>query len=130
MDKTTHIYEKQNIQKHVLDASGKVLGRLATEAAYLLMGKHKVAYSPHIDHGDQVTIINAAAVRLTGKKLEQKIYFHHSGYPGGDKYVLYKDLLDKHPEKAVRLAVKGMLPKNRLSKKMLRHLKIYRQKEI
>jgi len=129
MDKTTHIYQKQNVQKHQLDASGKVLGRLATEAAGLLMGKHKVAYSPHIDHGDWVTIINAAGIRLTGKKLTQKVHYHHSGYPGGDKSIIYKDFLQRNPEKALLLAIKGMLPKNRLARKMLKRLKIYRQQE-
>lgn len=110
----------------LVDASGQTLGRLASCVAYILRGKHKPIYSTYIDTGDHVIVINAEKVKLTGKKLQQKFYYYHSGYPGGLKQINYKDLLSKNPEKAIRLAVKRMLPHNKLGKDMLKKLRVYR----
>lgn len=110
---------------HIVDASGQVLGRLASRVAQILRGKHKPIYSPHIDTGDHVIIINASDVVVTGKKVEQKIYYHHSGYPGGLKAVPYGRMFAKSPERVVRMAVKGMLPHNTLGRQMYRKLKVY-----
>ena len=109
----------------VLDADGLALGRLAAEAARLLRGKHKAMYAPHADTGDFVIIVNAGRVRLTGKKAEQKMYTHHSGYPGGLHQVPYSKLLATRPSTAVEKAVKGMLPRNRLGRSMASKLKVY-----
>ena len=111
---------------YVLDADGQTLGRLAAEAAYLLRGKHKPTYTHHIDTGDFVIVVNADKVRLTGNKLLKKKYIHHTRYPGGLREMTYRDLLDKNPERAVEIAIKGMLPHNRLGKKMFKKLKVYR----
>jgi large subunit ribosomal protein L13 len=123
----TYTPKASEIQRswHVLDASGKILGRLATEAARLLRGKHKPIYAPHADVGDFVIIVNAAKVRVTGKKAEQKIYYWHTQYPGGLKSVNFAKLLQTHPERVIRHAVKGMLPHNPLGRAMLRRLKVY-----
>ncbi|NLK63483.1 MAG: 50S ribosomal protein L13 [Tissierellia bacterium] len=110
---------------YVIDAEGKTLGRLATEVAKLLRGKHKVIYTPHVDTGDYVIVVNAEKVVLTGKKLDQKLYRRHSLYPGGLKEVPYRNLFQKKPTQPVYLAVKGMLPKNSLGRKMLKKLKVY-----
>jgi large subunit ribosomal protein L13 len=110
---------------HVIDAEGAVLGRVATEAATLLRGKHKPIYAPHVDTGDFVIVINADKVALTGNKRETKLAYRHSGYPGGLSSVPYSVLLDKHPEKAVEKAIKGMLPHNTLGRAMLGKLKVY-----
>jgi len=112
-------------QWHVIDATDVVLGRLATQAATLLRGKHKPIYAPHVDTGDFVIIVNAGKVALTGNKREKKMAYRHSGYPGGLRETPYSELLDKHPEKAVEKAVKGMLPHNTLGRAMLRKLKVY-----
>ncbi len=112
-------------QWHVIDASGVVLGRLASQAAVLLRGKHKPIFAPHVDTGDFVVIINADKVALSGNKLEQKQAYRHSGYPGGLRSVSYGELMEKHPERAVEKAVRGMLPKNSLGRKTLRKLKVY-----
>ena len=112
-------------QWHLIDASDVVLGRLATQAATLLRGKHKPIYAPHVDTGDFVVIINAGKVALTGNKRESKMAYRHSGYPGGLRETPYSVLLDKHPEKAVEKAIKGMLPHNSLGRAMLRKLKVY-----
>jgi large subunit ribosomal protein L13 len=109
----------------VIDANDVVLGRLATQAATLLRGKHKPIFAPHVDTGDFVIIINASKVALTGNKREQKIAYHHSGFPGGLHGTAYKDLLEKSPEKAVEKAIKGMLPHNTLGRQMLSKLKVY-----
>jgi len=111
---------------HVLDANGKVLGRLATRVAKLLTGKEKPVYTPFMDTGDHVIIINAEKVRLTGKKLTDKFYRHHTGYPGGLREVSAGSLLAKSPEKLVREAVVGMLPKTKLGRAMAKKLKVYR----
>lgn len=110
---------------HVIDANDVVLGRLATQAAALLRGKHKPIFAPHMDTGDFVVIVNAGKVALTGAKREQKRAYRHSGYPGGLRSVGYVELLDKHPEKAVEKAIRGMLPKNSLGRAQLRKLKVY-----
>ncbi|MDN5363199.1 MAG: large subunit ribosomal protein [Eubacteriales bacterium] len=111
---------------YVVDATNKTLGRLASQVAAILRGKHKPQYTPHVDTGDFVIIVNAEKVRLTGKKLDKKIYYHHSRYPGGLKQMTYRTLLKEKPELAVRKAVEGMLPHNRLGRKMARKLKVYR----
>ncbi|MTI83982.1 MAG: 50S ribosomal protein L13 [Firmicutes bacterium] len=114
---------------YVIDASDKVLGRLATQVASILRGKHKPQFTPHVDVGDFVVIINADKVRLTGNKLQQKHMYRHSGFPGGIKSMDYKTLMEKNPEQAVRKAVEGMLPHNRLGDSLAKKLKIYRGSE-
>jgi large subunit ribosomal protein L13 len=109
----------------VVDAENKVLGRLASEIAQLLRGKHKPMFTPHLDTGDFVIVVNAEKVRLTGNKAETKTYFRHTGYMGGEKHIPVKDMLAAHPERVVELAVKGMLPKNNLGRLMRRKLKVY-----
>jgi large subunit ribosomal protein L13 len=109
----------------VIDADGQTLGRLASEVARLLMGKHKPTYSPHLDMGDFVVIVNADKVRVTGKKLDDKIYYRHTGYMGGLKETVLSEMLEKQPRRVIELAVRGMLPRNRLSRHLLRHLKVY-----
>jgi large subunit ribosomal protein L13 len=110
---------------YVVDAEGKVLGRLSTELAKILKGKNKPTYTPYLDTGDFVIVVNAGKVTLTGKKLKDKIYYHHTGYPGGIKQINAEKLLAKKPTEMIRMAVKGMLPKNSLGRQMLRKLKIY-----
>lgn len=112
-------------QWHVIDASEKILGKLATEAAQLLMGKHKPIFSRHLDTGDFVVIINAEKVRFTGKKAEQKLYHSHSGYPGGLKTINLERLMQTNPTRVIEHAVKGMLPHNRLGAQMLKKLRVY-----
>jgi len=109
----------------LIDAEGKTLGRLATEVARLLRGKHKPTYTPFIDTGDYVVVINASKMVLTGKKLDQKFYRYHTGFPGGLKETSYRNLMAKNPEKALELAVKGMLPKNSLGRQMFKKLHVY-----
>ena len=110
---------------HVIDASDVVLGRLASHAATLLRGKHKPIFAPHVDTGDFVIIVNASKVAMSGNKREQKMAYRHSGYPGGLKRVPYSELLEKRPDRAVERAVRGMLPKNRIGRQMLKKLKVY-----
>ncbi|MFC6019601.1 50S ribosomal protein L13 [Plantactinospora solaniradicis] len=112
-------------QWHVIDASDVVLGRLATHAATLLRGKHKPTFAPHVDTGDFVVIVNASKVALTGNKRHTKIAYRHSGYPGGLKQVRYDDLLNSRPDRAIELAVRGMLPHNKLGRKLIGKLKVY-----
>ena len=109
----------------VIDASGKTLGRLATEVARLLRGKHKPTYTPFVDTGDYVIVINASEMVLTGNKLDKKMYRYHTGYAGGLKETTYRNLMAKNPEKALEIAVKGMLPKNSLGRQMFKKLKVY-----
>jgi len=125
-NKTTYP-KKDDDQKQFLliDAEGQVLGRLATKVASLLKGKHKPQYHPAVDMGDHVIVINADKVVLTGRKLDQKKYYRHSGYPGGIKETTYRELMEKKPDFVVRKAITGMLPKNSLGRKMLRKLKVY-----
>lgn len=111
---------------HVIDASGKTLGRLATDVAQLLRGKHKPIYSPNLDTGDHVIVINAEKVRVTGNKPEQKIYYRHSGYIGGLKETSFEKMLETHPTRVIEHAVKGMLPHNALGRAMFRKLKVYK----
>jgi len=109
----------------VIDAADRTLGKVATEVASLLMGKHKAIYAPYIDTGDYVVVTNAAKVRVTGKKPEQKIYYRYSGYPGGLKSAAFKEIFDRDPSRVIELAVKGMLPHNRLGRTMFKKLKVY-----
>ena len=126
--RTTYMAKPREIQRkwYILDAAGKPLGRLATEAARILRGKHKPIYTPHIDTGDHVIVINAEKVVLTGNKLKQKEYIRHSGYPGGLKRTKYEKLMQQKPEFVVEKAIKGMLPHNRLGRAMARKLRVYR----
>ena len=127
----TYSVKPKDIQRqwHVIDASDRVLGRLATEAASLLKGKHKPVCAPHMDVGDFVVVINASRVRVTGNKAKQKIYYRHSGYPGGLKSINFSDMMEKHPTRAVEYAIKGMLPHNRLGAVLIKRLKIYAGEE-
>jgi large subunit ribosomal protein L13 len=110
---------------YLVDAEGRTLGRLASEIAKILRGKHKPTYVPHMDCGDYVIVVNAEKVRVTGRKLDQKIYYRHSGYPGGLKSISLRDQLQKHPTRVLEAAVRGMLPKNRLGRAMRKKLKVY-----
>lgn len=110
---------------YVVDAEGKILGRLASEIAKRLRGKHKPVYTPHVDTGDFIIVVNAGKVRLTGSKLRDKLYYRHSGYPGGLKQMSAGKMLQEKPGEVLRLAVRGMLPKNSLGRAMLKKLKIY-----
>jgi large subunit ribosomal protein L13 len=109
----------------IVDAAGKPLGRLASEVARVLRGKHKPDFVPHLDCGDNVVVTNAAHVILTGNKPNKKIYYNHSGYIGGIKAIVAKDLLAQHPERAIEFAVKGMLPKNKLAREIMKNLRVY-----
>ena len=127
MNNTTHSAKKSEIERkwYILDAANKPLGRVATEAARLLRGKHKPTFTPNLDTGDNVIIINCKDVVLTGNKINQKVYRHHSGYIGGMKEVSAKTMLENTPEKAMMLAVKGMLPHNSLGRQSLKKLRVY-----
>ncbi len=118
---------EQDIQRdwYVVDAQGQTLGRLATQVASILRGKHKPIFTPHVDCGDYVIIVNAEKIHTTGQKMTQKKYYRHSGYPGGLREVVLKDQLEKFPNRVLESAVRGMLPKNRLGRKMFRKLKVY-----
>ena len=117
--------EELEYQWYLVNAEGKVLGRLAAELVKILKGKNKPTYTPHLDTGDFVIVVNAGKVALTGKKMKDKIYYHHTGYPGGIKETNAEKLLAKKPTEMIRIAVKGMLPKNSLGRQMIRKLKIY-----
>jgi large subunit ribosomal protein L13 len=123
----TYSVKAKDIERrwHVIDASGQTLGKLATQVANLLMGKHKPMYTPHMDTGDFVIVLNATKVKVTGKKPKQKIYYRHSGYPGGIKAETYEELMAAHPTRVIEHAVKGMLPHNRLGRAMFKKLKVY-----
>jgi len=110
----------------LVDAKDKVLGRLASKVASLLRGKHKPIFTPHVDTGDHVIVVNADQIRLTGEKLRSKVYYHHSGYPGGLKEVPAQRLFQEKPERMVTLAIKGMLPKNKLGRSMFKKLQVYK----
>jgi len=110
---------------HLIDARGQVLGRLASEVANILRGKNKPIFTPHVDTGDYVVIVNVADIRLTGNKLKDKVYYHHTGYPGGIKSITAEELMEKNPTELINSAVKGMLPKNKLSRQIIKKLKIY-----
>jgi len=109
----------------LVDADGKTLGRLATEIAHRLRGKHKAIYTPHVDTGDYIVVINAEKVRVTGNKAKDKMYYKHSGYMGGMKSINFEDMIERAPERVIETAVKGMLPKNPLGRDMFRKLKVY-----
>ena len=123
----TPLAKKENIKPkwHLVDAEGKTLGRLATRVAILLRGKNKPIFAPHQDTGDFVVVINAQKVSLTGKKWKEKIYVHHSGYPGGLKMASAEKIAEKKPERLITMAVQGMLPKTKLGKKLIKKLKVY-----
>ncbi len=123
----TYVPRTEQIERawHLVDADGLVLGRLASEVARILRGKHRPYFAPHVDTGDHVVVVNAAMVVMTGDKASQKIAYHHSGYPGGLKERRYETLLVDRPEEVVRKAVRGMLPKNTLGRQMLSKLKVY-----
>lgn len=123
----TYFIKNNEIQKkwYVVNADGKILGRLTSQIASILRGKHKPTYTPHADMGDNVIVINAEKVRLTGKKANKKIYYRHTGYPGGLKFTSFNDMIKNKPEKVIEMAVKGMLPHNRLGRAIMRHLKVY-----
>lgn len=123
----TFMQKKENIERkwYVIDASDKNLGRLATKAATILRGKHKVTYTPHVDCGDYVIVINASKVNLTGNKLNDKMYYNHSGFPGGLRSRNAKTMIEKYPEEMIERAIKGMLPHNRLGRQMAKKLFVY-----
>lgn len=125
--RTTYMAKPGEVERkwYVVDAKGKTLGRLASEVAALLRGKHKPQFTPHVDTGDFVIVINAKDVQLTGKKLSNKIYYRHSGWPGGLKMTTAADMRNTRPERMIELAVKGMLPKTSLGRRQLRKLKVY-----
>ena len=119
---------KKNEIEHqwwLVDAEGKRLGRLATEVARILRGKHKPIFTPHLDTGDHVVVVNASKIVLSGNKADQKTYFRHSGYMGNEKHIPFKKMLESHPERVIELAVKGMLPKNTLGRQIRQKLKVY-----
>jgi large subunit ribosomal protein L13 len=127
VSKYTYSAKQSDIKEQwfVVDAAGMVLGRLATQVAHRLRGKHNPLFTPHVDTGDRIIVINAEKIELTGKKWDQKNYYRHSGYIGGLKSITARKLLEKKPEDLVRFAVKGMLPKNRLGRKIIKKLKVY-----
>ena len=131
MEHSTYMAKPSEItrQWYVVDAEGKTLGRLASQVAAVLRGKHKPTYTPFMDTGDHVIVINAEKVRLTGKKPEKKVYYRHTGYLGGLKSTSFARMMSIHPERVVEMAVKGMLPKNSLGRDMFRKLKVYRGPE-
>ena len=124
---TTLTPKKNEIERQwwLVDAKGQRLGRIATQIARILRGKHKPIYTPHLDTGDHVVVINASKVALSGNKADQKTYFRHSGYMGNEKHIPFKKMIETHPERVIELAVKGMLPKNSLGRQMKTKLKIY-----
>jgi len=123
----TYVPKAAEVQRdwYVVDAAGKTLGRLAARIATILRGKHKVTFTPYMDVGDFVIVVNAGKVVLTGRKRQQKVYYRHSGYIGGLKEIPFERMIASHPERVIRLAVRGMLPHNRLGRAMLRKLKVY-----
>ena len=123
----TFTAKNETVQRdwYVVDAAGQTLGRLATEIASRLRGKHKPEYTPHVDTGDYIVVINAEQVRVTGNKTSDKIYYSHTGFPGGIKEISFEKLIDKAPERVIEAAVKGMLPRNPLGRDMYRKLKVY-----
>ena len=124
----TYSVKENDIQKkwYLVDAQGKTLGRLASQVAAILRGKHKPTFTPHMDMGDNVIVVNAEKIQVTGRKADQKKYYRHSGYPGGIKVTAYGDMLKNKPERVITIAVKGMIPHNRLGRKIISHLKVYR----
>lgn len=123
----TYVTKEENVQRdwYVVDASGETLGRLASKVARILRGKHKPIYSPSVDTGDYVVVVNAEKIHVTGRKLDQKVYHRHSGYPGGIKEISLREMSEQDPTWVIEHAVRGMLPRNRLSRKMVKKLKVY-----
>jgi large subunit ribosomal protein L13 len=123
----TYVTKKEDVQRqwYVVDATGQTLGRLASQVAHVLRGKHKPIYSPSVDTGDYVIVVNADKIHVTGRKLDQKIYYRHSGYPGNLKAITLRDLLQKRPTRVIEHAVRGMLPKNRIGRRMFKKLRVY-----
>ena len=129
--KSTFLMKPADVQKkwYIIDAEGKVLGRVAAQVATILRGKHRPTYTPNVDCGDNVIVINCEKAILTGKKLDDKFYYRHTGHIGGMKATSYRELMEKKPEQAMMLAIKGMLPKNSLGRKMLTNVRVYRGAE-
>ena len=127
----TYSAKKEEVRRQwvMVDAEDMVLGRLASQIALVLRGKNKPTFTPHVDTGDFVVVVNAEKIRLTGNKLDDKVYYRHSGYPGGIKSMTAREMLEKKPDQLVRKAVRGMMPKNRLGRQMLKKLKVYRGPE-
>jgi len=127
VDKSTRFFRAEDAHRqwHLVDADGKTLGRVATQIAHLLRGKHKPSFTPNSDMGDFVVVVNASKIKLTGKRSELKEYFQHTGYPGGATFEKFKDLIRKHPERVMEHAVRGMLPHNRLGRQIIKKLKVY-----
>ncbi len=127
----TYTPSKEDIELRwwIVDAEGKALGRLSTEIARVIRGKHKPMFTPHLDTGDNVIVLNAAKVKLTGRKAEQKTYFRHTGYMGNEQHIPFKKMIETHPERVIELAVKGMLPKNKLGRQLHTKLRVYRGTE-
>ena len=123
----TYSAKKETVKRnwYLVDATDKTLGRISTEIANRLRGKHKAEYTPHVDTGDYIVVVNAEKVKVSGNKTTDKMYYHHTGYPGGIKSISFDKLIDKAPERALESAVKGMMPKNKLSRAMLAKLKVY-----
>lgn len=123
----TKSQKKETVERnwYIVDAEGETVGRICSRIATVLRGKHKPSYTPHVDCGDYVVVINADKIRFTGQKLDQKVYLHHTGYPGGQRAKVAKNLLAERPERVVEIAVKGMLPKNRLGRAMYKKLFVY-----
>ena len=127
MNQRTYVVKEADIERKwiLVDAEGQNLGRLASRIAQVLKGKHKPTYSPHLDGGDYVVVVNADKIAVTGRKMDQKMYYRHTGYPGGIRETNLRGLLTRHPTHALKFAVRGMLPKNRLGRRMIKKLKIY-----
>ncbi len=127
LEKITRSVKAVEVEKkwYIVDAKDQVLGRLASKVARILRGKHKPIFTPHVDCGDYIIVINAAEVKVTGKRQDLKTYFHYSGYPGGAKFRTFKEYMQKHPEFVIEHAVKGMLPKGRLGRRIVKKLKVY-----
>ncbi len=126
-DKSTYFFKQSEIEQKwfVIDANGQTLGRIASQVAHVLRGKHKPMFTPNADAGDFVIVVNADKIKVTGKRAEQKEYFHYSGYPGGDVFEKFKDILKTKPERIIEHAVKGMIPHTRLGRKIFKKLKVY-----
>ncbi|MEK7249122.1 MAG: 50S ribosomal protein L13 [Bacteroidota bacterium] len=127
MDKATKFFKTSDTTQkwHLIDANGQTLGRVATQVARLLRGKHKPTFTPNADMGDFVVVVNAANIKLTGKRTELKEYFHYTGYPGGAVFTKFQDLVRKHPQRVFEHAIKGMLPHNRLGRQIIKKMKVY-----
>jgi large subunit ribosomal protein L13 len=127
VEKTTRFFKSEEVDHrwHLVDANGKTLGRIATQVATLLRGKHKPQFTPNADLGDFVVVVNAEKIKLTGKRAELKEYFHYTGYPGGATFEKFKELMQKHPDRVFEHAIRGMLPHNRLGRKIIKKLKVY-----